>query len=148
MGHKHGAYRLYHAARRAALRLRTRRRCGAGAAPPAATLRLAPPCARFGSLPVQTPPLRTRRALLAALGEPSAAVGGAAMADARGEGYADEAAAVIYAPASAAAQLCRCSKRPRPIFRSRSRRPMAAGPPPRSDVTGDRHAGASGHGYC
>ena len=58
------------------------------------------------------------------------------------------AAAVIYAPASAAAQLCRCSKRPRPIFRSRSRRPMAAGPPPRSDVTGDRHAGASGHGYC
>jgi hypothetical protein len=60
----------------------------------------------------------------------------------------DEAVAVIYAPTSAAAQLCRCSKRPRPIFRSRYRRPMAAGPPPRSDVTGDRHAGASGHGYC
>jgi hypothetical protein len=65
----------------------------AGAAPPAATLRLAPPCARFGTLPLQTPPLRTRRALLAALGEPSAAGGGAAMADSLGEGYDDDSAA-------------------------------------------------------
>jgi len=50
----------------------------AAAAAGPATLRLAPPCARFTSLPVQTPQLRTRRAVLAALGDPGAAGGGAA----------------------------------------------------------------------
>ena len=60
---------------------------------PAATFRLAPPCARFGTLPLQTPPLRTRRALLAALGESKAAGSGAAMAASLGEGYGDDEAA-------------------------------------------------------